>query len=156
MRKLILTVVIVMMGFITSAQIGMTREEVGADDIVLKDRTIKFAFDNKTNLCTSFLVETSSKKVAKIIVKNLMDKISNFTNESNIASLKISEDIYSLNENFIVVHGFESKEQAASILGFLQTHKDYKISDKTYVVSTEDYKIIQMKKKMNEWILLNK
>ena len=85
-----------------------------------------------------------------------MDKISNFTNESNIASLKISEDIYSLNENFIVVHGFESKEQAASILGFLQTHKDYKISDKTYVVSTEDYKIIQMKKKMNEWILLNK
>lgn len=84
MRKLILTVVIVMMGFITSAQIGMTREEVGADDIVLKDRTIKFAFDNKTNLCTSFLVETSSKKVAKSIVKNLMDKFKICSDEEYI------------------------------------------------------------------------
>jgi PHD/YefM family antitoxin component YafN of YafNO toxin-antitoxin module len=38
----------------------------------------------------------------------------------------------------------------------LQLHKNYKVKDKVYIVSTEDYKIIQMKKKLEEWILLNK
>jgi len=134
-----------------NAQEGKQAEKILKDEIPSIE-----ALDFGKAAPSSFKLVFPKKYPYEKEVKNLMDKISNFTNESNIASLKISEDIYSLNENFIVVHGFESKEQAASILGFLQTHKDYKISDKTYVVSTEDYKIIQMKKKMNEWILLNK
>ena len=72
MRKLILTAVIVMTALFTSAQIGMTREEIGADNITLSDRTIKFAYD-ENYICTSFLVETKSKKVAKYIIRNMME-----------------------------------------------------------------------------------
>ena len=89
-------------------------------------------------------------------VKNLSDKIAKYIKDTNAVALKSSEDIYTLTDNFLVIHGFETKDAAISVLAVLQLHKNYKVKDKVYIVSTEDYKIIQMKKKLEEWILLNK
>lgn len=89
-------------------------------------------------------------------VKNLMDKVTKYIKDMNVVSLKSSEDIYTLTDNFIVIHGFENKDAAISVLSVLQLHKNYKLTDKVYIISTEDYKIVQMKKKLGEWILLNK
>jgi tetratricopeptide (TPR) repeat protein len=89
-------------------------------------------------------------------IKNLSDKIAKYIKDTNAATLKSSEDIYTLTDNFIVIHGFDTKDAAISALAVLQMHKNYKVKDKVYIVSTEDYKIIQMKKKLEEWILLNK
>ena len=61
-----------------------------------------------------------------------------------------------MNNDFIVIHGFSSKERANSVLSLLKEYKDYKIKDQAYIISTEDYKIVQMKKKFEEWLLLNK
>ena len=89
-------------------------------------------------------------------VKNLSDKIAKYIKDTNAVALKSSEDIYTLTDNFLVIHGFDTKDAAISVLAVLQLHKNYKVKDKVYIVSTEDYKIIQMKKKLEEWILLNK
>ena len=89
-------------------------------------------------------------------VKNLMDKVTKYIKDMNVVSLKSSEDIYTLTDNFIVIHGFENTDAAISVLSVLQLHKNYKLTDKVYIISTEDYKIVQMKKKLDEWILLNK
>ncbi|MBP6039023.1 MAG: gliding motility protein [Flavobacterium sp.] len=89
-------------------------------------------------------------------VKNLTDKIEKYLNDSKTASLKYSNDIYTMTDNFIVIHGFGSKESANAVLSVLKEHKNYKIKDQAYLVSTEDYKIIQMQKKFGEWLLLNK
>lgn len=89
-------------------------------------------------------------------VKNLTDKIEKYFKDSNTVLLKSSEDIYNLNNNFIVIHGFSSKERANSVLSLLKEYKDYKIKDQAYIISTEDYKIVQMKKKFEDWLLLNK
>lgn len=89
-------------------------------------------------------------------VKNLTDKIAKYIKDTNAVALKSSEDIYDLTNNFIVIHGFDDKDAAISVLSVLQLHKNYKITDKVYIISTEDYKIVQMKKKLEEWILLNK
>ena len=89
-------------------------------------------------------------------VKNLTDKVTKYIKDTNAVSLKSSEDIYTLTDNFIVIHGFENKDAAISVLSVLQLHKNYKLTDKVYIISTEDYKIVQMKKKLDEWILLNK
>ncbi len=88
-------------------------------------------------------------------VKNLTDKTEKYLKDTNAVLLKSSDDIYNMNTNFIVIHGFSSKEGANSVLSLLKEHKNYKIKDKAYIISTEDYKIIQMKKKFEEWILLN-
>ena len=89
-------------------------------------------------------------------VKTLTDKIENYLKDSNTGLLKFSTDIYTMTDNFIVVHGFGSKESANAVLSVLKEHKNYKIKDQAYLVSTEDYKIIQMQKKFGEWLLLNK
>lgn len=89
-------------------------------------------------------------------VKNLTDKVAKYIKDTNAVALKSSEDIYTLTDNFIVIHGFDNKDAAISVLSVLQLHKNYKVTDKVYIISTEDYKIVQMKKKLQEWILLNK
>ncbi|MFN7043941.1 MAG: tetratricopeptide repeat protein [Flavobacterium sp.] len=89
-------------------------------------------------------------------VKNLTDKVEKYIKDTNAVALKSSEDIYTLTDNFIVIHGFDNKDAAISVLSVLQLHKNYKLTDKVYIISTEDYKIVQMKKKLKEWILLNK
>lgn len=88
-------------------------------------------------------------------VKNLTDKIEKYFKDSNTVLLKSSDDIYDMNNNFIVIHGFSSRERANSVLSLLKEYKDYKIKDQAYIISTEDYKIVQMKKKFEEWLLLN-
>ncbi|MQP25091.1 gliding motility protein [Flavobacterium sp. LMO8] len=89
-------------------------------------------------------------------VKNLTDKTAKYLKDLNVNTIKSSEDIYNLTDNFIVIHGFSSKESANSVLSVLKEHKNYKIKDQAYIISTEDYKIVQMKKKFEEWLLLNK
>lgn len=89
-------------------------------------------------------------------VKNLTDKVAKYIKDTNAVALKSSEDIYTLTDNFIVIHGFDNKDAAISVLSVLKLHKNYKLTDKVYIISTEDYKIVQMKKKLQEWILLNK
>ncbi len=89
-------------------------------------------------------------------VKNLNDKIEKYLKDANAVLLKSSNDIYTITDNFIVIHGFSSKESANSVLSVLKEHKNYKIKDQAYIISTEDYKIVQMKKKFEEWLQLNK
>lgn len=88
-------------------------------------------------------------------VKNLTDKIEKYLKDANAVLLKSSNDIYTVTDNFIVIHGFSSKESANSVLSVLKEHKNYKIKDQAYIISTEDYKIVQMKKKFEEWLKLS-
>jgi tetratricopeptide (TPR) repeat protein len=88
-------------------------------------------------------------------VKNLTDKIEKYLKDANAIALKSSSDIYTLTDDFIVIHGFSSKESAQGILSLLKEHKNYKIKDTVYIVSSEDYKIIQMKKQFQEWLKLS-
>jgi len=88
-------------------------------------------------------------------VKNLTDKIEKYLKEAHAVLLKSSDDVYLISDNFIVIHGFSSKESANAVLSVLREHKNYKIKDQAYIISTEDYKIVQMKKKFEEWLLLN-
>ncbi len=89
-------------------------------------------------------------------VKNLTDKIGQYLKDSNTTLLKTSDDIYSISDNFIVIHGFSTKENANAVLSLLKEYKNYKIKDQAYIISTEDYKIVQIKKKIEEWLILNK
>lgn len=82
----------------------------------------------------------------------LLEKIDKYLVARRNDDLKRSVDIYTLEEDFVVVHGFITEEVAKATLSVLQEYKDYKIKDKVYVISSEDYKIIQVKKQLQEWI----
>ncbi|WP_130734713.1 gliding motility protein [Flavobacterium sp. J27] len=84
--------------------------------------------------------------------QKLIEKLNKYLEARRNDDLKLSTDIYTIEEDFIVIHGFITAEVARATWSVLQEYKDYKIKDKVYIISTDDYKVIQVKKKLEEWI----
>ena len=85
-------------------------------------------------------------------VKILVDKITKFTNERTVEKLTFSNDVYNLDKNFIVIHGIKSKESAVGIAQVLKDYKEYKIADVSYIISNENYKVVQIKKNSEDYL----
>lgn len=79
-------------------------------------------------------------------IKPLTDKITKFIKDGVDNSLTVSNDIYTLTENLLVIHGFHSKLAAEDAVSILKDYKTYKVAETPYVVSSEDYKVVQVKK----------
>lgn len=76
--------------------------------------------------------------------------------EKSIKDLKyrnsVSKDIYNLEEQFVVVHGFKSKEFALGYAELLKNNKDYRVADKNFVILSENYKVIQVHKNLQDYL----
>ena len=84
--------------------------------------------------------------------KVLIAKINKFIKERSLDKLSISLDIYTLTDNFIVIHGMKSEETARGIASILKEYKDYKIQEKAIVISTENYTVVQIKKNLQDYL----
>ncbi len=75
--------------------------------------------------------------------------------EKSIADLRykniVSKDIYNLEEQFIVVHGFKSKDFALGYAELIKNNKDYRIDDENFVILSNNYKIIQVHKNLEAY-----
>jgi hypothetical protein len=76
--------------------------------------------------------------------------------EKSITDLKyrnsVSKDIYNLEDQFIVVHGFKSKEFALGYAELLKNNRDYRVADKNFVILSENYKVIQVHKNLQHYL----
>lgn len=64
---------------------------------------------------------------------------------------KVSLDIYSLDRQFVVVHGFRSKDFALGFAELIKNNRDYRIADWNFVVLSANYKIIQVHKNLESY-----
>jgi len=64
---------------------------------------------------------------------------------------KVSRDIYNVEDQFVVVHGFKSKDFALGYAELLKNNKDYRVADENFVVLSENYKIIQVHKNIIDY-----
>jgi len=75
--------------------------------------------------------------------------------EQSIVDLKyknlVSQDIYNLEDQFLVVHGFKSKDFALGYAELLKINKDYKVDDENFVILSSNYKIIQVHKNLEDY-----
>ncbi|CAM4124548.1 gliding motility protein [Flavobacterium antarcticum] len=83
--------------------------------------------------------------------KILIDKIKKFTAERTSEKLSYSVDTYFMNEIVLVVHGIPTEEKAKDIVTILQDYKDFKIKEPVLIVSTENYKVIQVQKNLETY-----
>jgi tetratricopeptide (TPR) repeat protein len=81
-------------------------------------------------------------KLMELLVKSIED-----LRYKNI----VSKDIYNLEDQFVVVHGFKSKDFALGYAELLKNNKDYRVADENFVVLSENYKIIQVHKNIIEY-----
>src|SRR5690606_1763420 len=66
---------------------------------------------------------------------------------------KVSKDVYSLDRQFVVVHGFRSKDFALGFAELIKNNRDYRIADSNFVVLSANYKIIQVHKNLESYIV---
>jgi len=64
---------------------------------------------------------------------------------------KISKDIYTLENQFVVVHGFKSKIRALGYVELLKINKDYRIDKQNFVILSSNYQIIQVHKNLTDY-----
>lgn len=84
--------------------------------------------------------------------KILLEKINKFIKERSLDKLSISLDIYTMTDNFVVIHGMKSEEYAKGIASILKEFKEYKIQDTPIIISTENYTVVQIKKNLQDYI----
>lgn len=70
-------------------------------------------------------------------------------------SNKVSKDIYNLEDQFIVVHGFRSRDFALGYVELLKNNKDYRIRNENFVILADNYKTIQIHKNLEDYRRLN-
>ena len=82
----------------------------------------------------------------------LYGKISKFLNDRSFDKIKMSLDIYTMDKNFIVIHGLNTEEHAKGIVSILKEFKEYKVQEPGYVISNENYKVVEIKKNFDEFL----
>ena len=82
----------------------------------------------------------------------LYGKIVKFVKDRSFEKIATSIDIYTMDKNFIVIHGMKTEDHAKGIASILKEFKDYKIKETPYIISNDNYKIVQIKKNFDEWL----
>jgi len=95
---------------------------------------VVFPFKRSNNEKALKLMELLEKSIEDLRYKNI-----------------VSKDIYNLEDQFVVVHGFKSKDFALGYAELLKNNKDYRVADENFVVLSENYKIIQVHKNIIEY-----
>lgn len=87
--------------------------------------------------------------------KVLREKIKKFITERSLNKLSISLDIYTMTDNFVVLHGINSEDLAVGITSILKDYKDYKVQETPIIISAENYTIVQIKKNLDIFLAGN-
>jgi hypothetical protein len=66
-------------------------------------------------------------------------------------SNKVSKDIYNLEDEFVVVHGFKSRDYALGYVELLKNNKDYRIANENFVILSNNYKTVQIHKNIEDY-----
>jgi tetratricopeptide (TPR) repeat protein len=84
--------------------------------------------------------------------KALEDKIKKFIASENIEKLSYSYDIYTEKENFLTISGIKSEAYAKDVAMLLKDNKMFKVAESAVVISNDNYKIVQIKKNLDEYL----
>jgi hypothetical protein len=114
----------------------------------------KLEFNEETN--GSWKIVFPKNYTSTLEIEALYLKLDKFIKDRSDVLVKRSNDLYNESANFIVIHGFQSKESAQSTLFLLKDYKDYKVNDEAYIISSDNYMVVQIKKNWDIYLSLLK
>ncbi len=113
-----------------------------------KLEALQLTTDDSTNWKILYKAISLEDKNTKI----LQEKIKKFIADRSLGKLTTSFDIYTMTDNFVVIHGMNSEDFAKGITAILKDYKDYKIQDKPIIISSENYLVVQIKKNIEDYL----
>jgi len=84
--------------------------------------------------------------------KIISEKIKKFIAANPLDHLTFSEDIYNLEDNFLVIHGVISEEFSKGIISTLKNEKEYKINQTPIIISNYNYQVVQINKNIEAYL----
>ncbi|WP_264535706.1 tetratricopeptide repeat protein [Flavobacterium sp. N1736] len=84
--------------------------------------------------------------------KKIEEAIRVFLLVENYERLTTSVDKYNKTYNFVVIHGMKSEGYANDVVGILRDDKKYKIAHKPIIISSDNYKVVQIKKNLDAYL----
>jgi tetratricopeptide (TPR) repeat protein len=91
--------------------------------------------------------EVKDREVALALKETIATAIS----EINYNHLSVSIDVYDPEEVFVMVHGFEDLNRAQGFAELLQINEDYLVEKESVPISTENYRILQIQKNLEDF-----
>ncbi|OXG03434.1 protein involved in gliding motility SprE [Flavobacterium araucananum] len=85
-------------------------------------------------------------------VKQIEEAIKKFLSVENFERLTTSFDKYNKTESFVVIHGLKSEAYARDVSELLRDEKPYKVSHPAIIISSDNYKVIQIKKNLEAYL----
>jgi tetratricopeptide (TPR) repeat protein len=110
------------------------------------------SLDFNQNDPLSYKILYQADDLEGIKTKVLIEKVSKFIKDRGLNSLKTSIDIYTMEQNFFVMHGIQTESDAKEIVSILKEYKDYKITEPAIVISNENYAVVQIKKNLKDYL----
>lgn len=104
-------------------------------------------------------VDTKNWKILYVVpdndtktAKKIEEAIKVFLLIENYERLTTSVDKYNRTQNFFVIHGMKSEAYAADVAKLLRDDQKYKIAHPFIIISNDNYKIVQMKKNLQNYL----
>ncbi|SDS38974.1 hypothetical protein [Gramella sp. MAR_2010_147] len=130
-----------------------SQEGQKAQDIINRSisdlKKLEFSPDS---LQTNFKIIYPVKSDDKEDTVKLKETIEKALSELGYKKLSVSLDVYDVEQSFVVVHGLESKSKSLGFQELLQENKNYKIAREAFVMSAENYRIVQIKKNLRSYL----
>lgn len=114
----------------------LKRDTLVDDDATAKKWKLVYPFSRKDT--------AGINELYKVIVKSL--------NDLEYDKLSVSKDIYDRHQSFVVVHGLISKLRAEGFAELLKINKLYLIENENFVISSPNYKSIQIHKSLERYL----
>ncbi|MEP6261305.1 MAG: hypothetical protein ABJ092_06990 [Gillisia sp.] len=90
----------------------------------------------------------SQEKAQALAVKEKIDKA---VEELEYRKYSVSVDVYNPDTIFVVIHGMESTERAEGLAEMFQINKKYTINREPVVISSENYRVVQLHKNIEAY-----
>ena len=130
-----------------STEEGRNAREILTTQIPLLER-MNFTTTESKNWKILYKVGQQDDKTTK----NIEDKIKKFIVGENLTRLTYTYDIYTEKENFITVQGIKTEAYAKNVASILKEDKKFKIAEPAIVISSDNYKVVQIKKNLAEYL----
>jgi len=109
---------------------------------------LNFTTEDNKNWKILYLISNTDTKT----LKQIEEAIRVFLLVENFERLTTSFDKYNRTQSFVAIHGLKSEAYARDVAGVLKDDQKYKIAHPFMIISTDNYKVVQIKKNLEAYL----
>jgi uncharacterized protein YerC len=125
---------------------GKNAREILKTQVSLVEK-ISFTSNESKNWKILYKIDKKDDKT----IKYIQEKFKNYIADEDIFWLTLKLNPYNEKEDFLIIEGIKSYAFAYNVVEILKNDKKYKVINQATIISNENYKVLQIKKNMEQY-----